>query len=135
MTNDTPEQNLIYSFQQAEDYFFRKISYQYLSLGEEGTAYMSGDMAPGGLNCVYIQGNLCAVDQTLTTIRDFYGQEKLPFTIVIPEAYCSQTLKHDLQALGCPQTEESIAMATELANYKTIDFGDEALIQSVDGDF
>ncbi len=126
------KQSLISSYRQAEDYFWRTLSSRYLSLGDEGTAYMTG-VPMSGLNCVYVRKNICAVEQMLTTVRAFYSEEKLPFTILIPEAYCSQTREDELQALGCPQIGQSVAMAIELANDETVDFKEAVLIQPVDG--
>lgn len=100
-------------FHKAEDYFFRSISTRCLNVGDGATAYITSVPVPS-LNILYITNNLTPIEQTLNASKKFFGQEDIPFEIIISEIKCTPEVINKLSAIGYSQIAKTVAMCIEL---------------------
>ena len=98
-------------FRQAEDYFFRGISQEYLEFDEMAKAYITG-VPVASLNPVYIKIK-CDIPEIIRKSQVFYPN-KYPFEIIIPKEFCTQGKKNALEKLDYVKIAESTAMVASL---------------------
>jgi len=107
--------NLINLYHQAEDYFFKSISSKYLHLGDNTNAYMTG-IPVDFFNLVNVSNSNINIDEILNKSKQFFDQNNLPFTVIIPQEYCTPEIDDNLNTMGYHQTEKSVAMAHNLVD-------------------
>ncbi len=105
--------HMINSYHQAEDYFFRALSTQCLDTTQIATAYMTG-VPTRDHNFVYVRKPIDLIDALLTRCKEFYDQENLLFTVLIPKEFCTPEIKQATWNAGYYQAGNSIAMVAEL---------------------
>jgi len=121
-------------YRQAEHYFFRGISSNFLSLGEGANAYMTG-IPVADLNLIYLTQQTNILDKILDKGEKFYAQENLSFVLIIPQKFCTIEIENILKARAYSSIGKSVSMVFKLESFKTnnaVTFEDETIIQAND---
>lgn len=105
---------LINLYRHAEDYFFKGISSKFLDLEDGAHAYMTGE---AGLNFIYITRQTNALDKILIKGKQFYEQDDLSFSVIVPEKLCTPQIAGVLNTMGYAQTEKSVSMVLNLDKF------------------
>ena len=124
--------DLINSYRQAEDCFFRGISSKYMDLGDGAHAYMAGG---AGLNFIYITKKTNALDKVLIQGKQFFDENNLAFDVIIPQALCTSQIADVLTMMGYPQNSQSVSMVMDLGRFTTdqiASFANETMIKAND---
>ncbi len=98
-------------FRQAEDYFFRGISQEYLEFDEVAKAYMTG-VPVASLNPVYIKTK-CDISDIIRKSSVFYPRE-YPFEIIVPKNSCTLDTKNAFKKMGYVKIVQSTTMVASL---------------------
>ncbi|POZ59996.1 GNAT family N-acetyltransferase [Chromobacterium alticapitis] len=123
---------LINSYREAEDYFFRGISFKCLDLDCGATAYMTGG---AGLNLIYIARVTNGIDKILIKGKQFYDQDDLSFDVIIPQEWCDSQVVSILNSMDYEQQEKSVSMIVNLDEFaidRTSSFDSETVIKAND---
>lgn len=105
--------NLINLYHQAEDYFWRAISWDCLEITDEAKAYITGVQA-GNLNPVFVRKRDSSIEFILNECLQFYGDENLDFVMVVAEELSNREMDDVLKGYGFSRAYGSMAMVLDL---------------------
>ncbi|MBP6985215.1 MAG: GNAT family N-acetyltransferase [Alphaproteobacteria bacterium] len=125
--------NLINLYHQAEDYFWRAISWDCLEIADEAKAYITGVQA-GNLNPVFVRKQVSSIEPIQKECVQFYGDENLDFVMVVPEELTNREMDDVLKGHGYSRAYGSMAMALDLRGNGYLLEDAAIAIRSMDGD-
>lgn len=126
-------EDLISLFYEAEDFFFKSISYRTIQLEEGVTAYLTGVQDPH-LNPIIQRAAILSADHILPLVQEIDNQDHLPWIWMVRKDLCyPETIKF-LKEMGTRPLYKSIAMVKKLKNLKLDSVNLPLIVKEVKGE-